>query len=269
MFMCVAVIGLTSIPLSAKAQTPGSSSPSLNVAYLGGKPVRNTQNGTCSGATVRGSQPKAPRGYASVTTVTIKGDCTLEISAVQFVPASQAPAYPPANRAASSSAVVTSAPGVDTSGPPGGIPDSQCNSVAYCETDIDQQLHDAVGILLNDFDTRETYTQTSSTTWDISATGFWAAHKESTPAGSGWSFHQGVYILSDCSVGSMACSEWDEQANFTYQGIFDPTGKVYSNMYEGDNIVYPSEPSWECHWTYSYQTGFPGWSWKQSCNAYS
>ncbi|QWQ42898.1 hypothetical protein KME66_19345 [Streptomyces sp. YPW6] len=186
----------------------------------------------CTDVKLSGELPLPPAGMAVRQQVTIGPDCTPVPGAVRLVPSSAAPAVAASSRTAAETRQVRSR----------------------------SEMYDCCNI-------RMTGLYTTSD-WSFDGTAVTASATDATqewnrePWNAGWSLKssgKSADCLAGCPVSVNAA-----QAEFSYQGVFDPTGVWYANKHS-TTVTLKADGTASCEFDVELKHSFVGWNWQRGC----
>ncbi|UED85196.1 hypothetical protein [Streptomyces profundus] len=185
---------------------------------------------SCGAIELSGSLPAPPEGMSVQQTVTIGEDCEPELGPVEYVPV-ESPATDLTSTAAAS---------------------RQIRSWS--------EMYDCCNIRMTglystaDWNTEDGRIVTATTT----ATQEW--NRE--PWNAGWSL-ESASDTQDCAEDCSVVNH-DAVADFSYQGIFDPTGNRYANTHHS-SIQLNADATADCTFDVQLKNTFIGWNWQRGC----
>jgi hypothetical protein len=122
-------------------------------------------------------------------------------------------------------------------------------------------MYDCCNILMTALYTDSTAT-TSGGQVTASSTAI-STHNNREPWDAGWSV-AGTSGTGGCSA-ACAAATYTEHAEFSYQGIFDPTGVYYYNTHDSA-VVLNGDGTATCTQSVTLKHTFVGWNWQHSCS---
>ncbi|MEV5240327.1 hypothetical protein AB0K89_14645 [Streptomyces cinnamoneus] len=194
---------------------------------------------SCEGVKLTGTLPAPPAGMAVVQDVTIGKDCKPVTGPVQYVPASS-------GKAAAKGALAAA---------PQGAP-----AAAGRQFRSWNEMFDCCNIRMTGLYTTSTW---SSADGRITTAATEARHEwNREPWDAGWSLKSSDK-KDDCTTN---CATVTTQANaeFTYKGIFDVTGKWYANTHHSNVKLNPDSTA-TCTFDVDLRHTFIGWNWRRGC----
>lgn len=228
---------------------------SLTAAPASAAPADGTPAGPATGAgqackdvKLSGALPVPPPGMAVRQQVTIGPDCTPLLGPARLVPKA-GPATNAATAGAATTATTTAArttAGAVTSGT------RQVRSWS--------EMYDCCNIRMTGL-----YTTSS---WNADGTAVTAVTTDATqewnrePWNAGWSLEssrKSADCLFDCAV-----SHNEAHAEFSYQGIFDPSGAWYANTHHS-YVTLKADGTASCRFDVELKHSFIGWNWQRGC----
>ncbi|WP_404955539.1 hypothetical protein [Streptomyces sp. 147326] len=192
---------------------------------------------SCEGVRLSGELPVPPAGQAVRQQVTIGPDCKPELGPVEYVEASGA-AKPGKSLQAAPAAGETSS--------------RQVRSW--------NEMFDCCNIRMTGVYTASTWNTADNrvTTASTAATQQW--NRE--PWNAGWSLNA-ASGKDDCTTLCPSVNS-EAHADFTYRGIFDPTGKWYANAHHS-YIRLNADFTATCTFDVELKHSFVGWNWQRGC----
>ncbi|UYQ64842.1 hypothetical protein [Streptomyces peucetius] len=225
------LFSLTAVPASA---APADGTPTGPAATGAGE--------ACADVKLSGALPVPPPGMAVRQQVTIGPDCTPVLGPARLV----SKAGPKTEAAATSAAAGSTAAGAVTSGT------RQVRSRS--------EMYDCCNIRMTGL-----YTTSS---WDADGTTVTAVSTDATqewnrePWNAGWSLEssgKSTDCLTDCAV-----SHNEAHAEFSYQGLFDPSGDWYANTHHS-YVTLNADGTASCRFDVELKHSFIGWNWQRGC----
>jgi hypothetical protein len=108
----------------------------------------------------------------------------------------------------------------------------------------------------------------TTSSWDADGTAVTAVSSDATqewnrePWNAGWSLKSATKS-TDCLTGC-AVSNNEAHAEFSYQGIFDPTGSWYANTHHS-YVTLKADGTASCRFDVELKHSFIGWNWQRGC----
>jgi hypothetical protein len=104
------------------------------------------------------------------------------------------------------------------------------------------EIDDQVGIMLNRLHTDTSWSWSGTAVTSYSSTGYYAWHTEG--GGGGWAPHNWSNVLDFGCLGC-AYAAFHAHVEFSYQGVFDPTGLLFYNVMDNRPTV-NGDGTWVC-----------------------
>jgi hypothetical protein len=180
---------------------------------------------TCGAIRLTGDLPVPPPGLVARRSVTVGADCRVVEGPVRLVAA-------PATKA----------------------------RLAAATYHTSSEMYDCCGIVMSALYTDSTAAtaggQVTSSSTAIST------HVNREPWNAGWS----VQTATSAGGCAAACpsAEYTHHAEFSYQGIFDPTGNWYYNVHDSA-VVLNGDGTATCRQSVTLRHSFVGWNWAHTC----
>ncbi|MGW6723822.1 hypothetical protein [Streptomyces sp. NPDC054995] len=186
----------------------------------------------CTDVKLSGALPLPPEGMAIRQQVTLGPDCTPVLGEARLVPKSGAPAATDSSRTAADTRQVRSW----------------------------SEMYDCCNIRMTGLYTTSdwSFDGTAVTSSATDATQEW--NRE--PWNAGWSLKSSGKS-ADCVAGCPA-SVNEARAEFSYQGVFDPTGAWYANTHS-TTVTLKADGTASCDFDVELKHSFVGWNWQRGC----
>lgn len=119
------------------------------------------------------------------------------------------------------------------------------------------KLYDVIGLLLNGVRSEVCWSWNGAVVTSYSVGGEYEAHREYTPAGPGWTI---INPYNSQTGGCVGCANatFRQHAEFSYRGVFDPSGMLHYNAISIDEAI-TSTGYKNCSFSLSYSNWFSGW----------
>ncbi|MGW7357560.1 hypothetical protein ACWGI0_13235 [Streptomyces sp. NPDC054802] len=218
------LFSLTAVPASA--------------APVDGVPSGSGDRQACTGVKLSGALPVPPPGMAVRQQVTIGPDCEPLLGPARLVPKA-GPKTETATTGAAAAGAATSA-------------SRQVRSWS--------EMYDCCNIRMTGL-----YTTSG---WDADGTAVSAVSTDATqqwnrePWNAGWSL-ESAGKSTDCLAGC-AVSNSEAHAEFSYRGIFDPSGAWYANTHHS-YVALKADGTASCRFDVELKHSFIGWNWQRGC----
>ncbi|MFI2509116.1 hypothetical protein [Streptomyces sp. NPDC018972] len=189
---------------------------------------------SCGSVRLAGSLPVPPAGMSVRQTVTIGEDCEPRLGPVRHVPASAAAGSPARTGATAASA------------------SRQVRSW--------NEMYDCCNIRMTGLYSTATWSTADGRIDSAATTATQEWNRE--PWNAGWSLKSATDkqdCATDCSV-----VNHEAHADFTYQGVFDPTGEWYANTHHS-SVKLNADATAECTFDVELRHTFVGWNWQRGC----
>ncbi|MET8090849.1 hypothetical protein [Micromonospora sp. NPDC005220] len=122
------------------------------------------------------------------------------------------------------------------------------------------EMYDCCGIVMSALYTDSTRTTSGGQVTSSSTTFSTRVNRE--PWNAGWSVRTAT--SSGGCASSCPSAVYDHHAEFSYQGIFDPTGDWYYNIHDS-KVVLNGDGTATCQQTVNLRHTFIGWNWVHGC----
>ncbi|GGW75244.1 hypothetical protein GCM10010381_69780 [Streptomyces xantholiticus] len=222
------LFSLTAVPASA--------------APTDGAPAGPRDAQACKDVKLTGSLAVPPVGMAVRQQVTIGPDCKPLLGPARLVPKSGAEG---------AAAVADSAAAGTTSG-----------AVASGTRQVRSrsEMYDCCNIRMTGLYTTSSWAADGTAVTSVSTDATQEWNRE--PWNAGWSLKssgKSADCLTDCTV-----SNNDAHAEFSYQGIFDPSGAWYANSHHS-YVTLKADGTASCRFEVELKHSFIGWNWQRGC----
>ncbi|MEU0088943.1 hypothetical protein [Streptomyces sp. NPDC006274] len=213
-------------------------------APLGGATADAGSGRACGDVRLSGTLPAPPPGMTVRQEVTIGEDCTPRLGPARLVPAktgaADAGGAQGAQRAGTMAATST--------------------ATAIRQLRTWSEMYDCCNIRMTGLYTNSTWDTDGGlvTTAATDATQEW--NRE--PWNAGWSLESSAKS-ADC-VTNCAVSRHEAHAEFSYQGVFDPSGGWYANKHHS-YVELNADGSASCRFDVELKHSFIGWNWQRGC----
>ena len=207
---------------------------------VGGTPADAGTGRTCEDVRLSGSLPAPPPGMTVRQEVTLDEDCTPRLGPARLVPSAKTG-------------------GADArSGQSAGARAAAATGTRQLRTW--SEMYDCCNIRMSGLYTTSTWDTEGGrvTTAATDATQEW--NRE--PWNAGWSLESSGKS-ADC-VTNCAVSRHEAHAEFSYQGIFDPSGGWYANNHHS-YVELNADGTASCRFDVELKHSFVGWNWQRGC----
>ncbi|MFG2132174.1 hypothetical protein ACGFNV_30785 [Streptomyces sp. NPDC048751] len=208
------------------------------VSVLGGTATAAPATGqdtaqSCGTVKLSGALPVPPAGMSVQQTVTIGEDCEPQAGPVRYVPVSAAAkSGAPAVAAASTSRRIRSW----------------------------NEMYDCCNIRMTGLYTTADWSAADGRISKATTTATQQWNRE--PWDAGWSLKSAA-DKQDCATGCSVVNH-EAAADFTYKGVFDPTGDWYANAHRSQ-VKLAADATATCTFDVELKHTFVGWNWQRGC----
>ncbi|MBM2620901.1 hypothetical protein JIG36_35910 [Actinoplanes sp. LDG1-06] len=122
------------------------------------------------------------------------------------------------------------------------------------------EMYDCCGIVMSALYTDSTATTAGGQVTSSSTT--WSTHVNREPWNAGWSVS--TASSSGGCAGACPTATYNHHAEFSYQGVFDPTGDWYYNVHDS-KVVLSGNGTARCEQSVTLRHSFIGWNWVHGC----
>ncbi|KJS55653.1 hypothetical protein VM98_11735 [Streptomyces rubellomurinus subsp. indigoferus] len=200
---------------------------------------------SCEGVTLTGSLPVPPAGTTVQQTVTIGPDCKPQEGPVSYVPTAQGAQTAQARTARAAKALAAAG---DTT------------VAGHRKVTSASEMYDCCNIRMTGLYTTSDWDVANGRITTAATTATQGFNRE--PWNAGWSVASATNS-DDCTT-DCAVTNSQARADFSYKGIFDPTGLWYGNTHTTSVTLNP-DLTYSCTFDVQLRHTFIGWNWQRSC----
>ncbi|MGA5821847.1 hypothetical protein ACPC54_28770 [Kitasatospora sp. NPDC094028] len=204
---------------------------------------------SCDGVTLTGSLPVPPAGTTVQQTVTIGPDCKPQEGPVSYVPTAQTQTAQTAQTARAQARTAKAlAAAADTT------------VTGHRRVTSANEMYDCCNIRMTGLYTTSDWDVANGRITNAATTATQGFNRE--PWNAGWSVVSATNS-DDCTT-DCAVTNSQAHAEFSYKGIFDPTGLWYGNTQHSYLTLNP-DLTYSCTFDVQLRHTFIGWNWQRSC----